>query len=55
MRDEFVIVTLPGWKASGGVLAEIEVGQQLGKPVRYLEPVPNTTPTVVRNATAAPV
>ncbi|MBC7855845.1 MAG: DUF1937 family protein [Pirellulaceae bacterium] len=34
--DELVVVTLNGWQESVGVLAEIELAREFGKPVRYL-------------------
>jgi hypothetical protein len=36
--DELVVLTLDGWEESVGVAAEICLAQELGKPVRYLEP-----------------
>ena len=36
--DEVVVLTLDGWRESTGVRAEIQIAEQLGKPVRYLEP-----------------
>lgn len=53
--DEVVVLMLPGWEASRGVLAEIAIAWELGKPVRYVEPDATTTPTLARNATAASV
>lgn len=32
---EMIVVTLPGWKESTGVQAEIKIMQELGKPIRY--------------------
>lgn len=34
--DEILVLTLDGWRESVGVLAEIELAQQFGKPVRYI-------------------
>ena len=34
--DEVVVLTLDGWRKSVGVLAEIELAREFGKPVRYL-------------------
>jgi nucleoside 2-deoxyribosyltransferase len=39
--DEVVVLMLDGWRESVGVQAEIEIAEELGKPVRYLEPVGN--------------
>lgn len=38
--DEVWIVKLPGWDASTGIKAEIDIGQELGRPVIYIEPRP---------------
>ncbi len=35
--DEVVVLTLDGWQASVGVAAEIEIAEELGKPVCYLD------------------
>lgn len=37
--DELVVLTLPGWKESRGVQAEIAHAQIHGIPVRYMEPI----------------
>ena len=40
--DELVVLMLDGWVMSNGVLAEIDIAKNLGKPVRFLgmtEPV----------------
>lgn len=37
--DELWVLTLPGWQQSVGVKQEIEWAKELGKPVRYLDPV----------------
>jgi nucleoside 2-deoxyribosyltransferase len=34
--DEVVVLMLDGWQESAGVQAEIRIGQELGKPVRFL-------------------
>lgn len=34
---------LPGWDVSVGVKAEIELARQLGKPMRFVDPVSMTT------------
>lgn len=36
--DEVVVLMLDGWDRSVGVLAEIAVARELGKPVRFLAP-----------------
>lgn len=36
--DEVIVLTLDGWEQSLGVAAEIRLAEELGKPVRYLEP-----------------
>lgn len=36
--DEIIVLTLDGWKESPGVQREIEIMQQLGKEVTYLDP-----------------
>jgi Domain of unknown function (DUF1937) len=36
--DELLVLTLPGWEESVGVAAEIQIANELGKPVGYLAP-----------------
>lgn len=38
--DSLRVLELDGWLDSVGVLAEIEIARELGKPVDYMEPVP---------------
>jgi hypothetical protein len=38
MCSEVVVLTLPGWRDSVGVTAEIEIARALGKPVSFLRP-----------------
>ena len=35
--DELIILTLPGWKESKGVLHEIRVAAKWGLPIEYME------------------
>ena len=37
--SELVVLRLPGWSDSEGVLAEIGIARDLGKPVRFVDPV----------------
>ena len=37
--DELAVLMLDGWRDSHGVQAEIRIAGDLGKPVRYLDPV----------------
>ena len=50
---ELVVLMLPGWTLSRGVLAEITIARELGKPIRYLEFAATTTPTLAPVATEA--
>ncbi len=34
--DDVIVLTLDGWDESVGVLAEVQIAKELGKPVRYL-------------------
>lgn len=34
--DELMVLTIPGWKESIGVRAEIQLANQLGLPINYL-------------------
>jgi len=34
--DEVVVLTLPGWRESVGVAAEIQIAREFGKPFSYL-------------------
>jgi len=36
--SELVVLRLPGWDESRGVLAEIDIARELGKPVRFVDP-----------------
>lgn len=36
--DELWILTLDGWKDSTGIRGEIKIAQQLGMPIRYVNP-----------------
>ncbi|HUQ71568.1 MAG TPA: DUF1937 family protein [Planctomycetaceae bacterium] len=36
--DEIIVLMLDGWRESVGVVAEIQIARELGKPVRYLVP-----------------
>lgn len=36
--DEVWVVTMPGWQESAGVIAEIKIGRDFKKPIRYLDP-----------------
>lgn len=36
--DEVHVLTLPGWRESIGVTAEIEIAERMRKAVRYIEP-----------------
>ncbi len=38
VSDEVVVLTLPGWRESRGVQAEIQIAGELRKPVTYLAP-----------------
>ena len=57
--DELVVLMLDGWETSRGVQAEIRIAQELGKPVRYLDPAAvgahggPTAPTFARVAKEA--
>ncbi len=42
-----VVLMLAGWEASVGVQAEIQIAQELGKPIAYLAP---EAPTLARAA-----
>jgi len=35
--DELWVLTLPGWKQSVGVLAEVRIAEEAGKPVRLID------------------
>ena len=37
--SELWVLTIEGWKTSTGVLAEIKIAEELGLPVKYLDPV----------------
>jgi hypothetical protein len=37
--DKIIVLCLPGWKESTGVQAEIVIGQKMGIPVEYMEPI----------------
>jgi hypothetical protein len=37
---KLIVVRLPGWKSSVGVIAELELAKQLGLEIEYLDPVP---------------
>jgi len=37
--DKIIVLCLPGWKESTGVQAEIGIGQEMGIPVEYMEPI----------------
>lgn len=39
--DEVVVLTLPGWRESVGVTAEIKIAKGLGLPIRYLHALVN--------------
>jgi nucleoside 2-deoxyribosyltransferase len=43
--DEVIVLTLDGWSESIGVQAELQIAEELGKPVRYLSP---DAPTLAR-------
>ena len=51
--DEVVGLMLDGWQGSEGVLAEIRIAAELGKPVRYLEPESQLFPTLAHVAKEA--
>jgi len=51
--DEVVVLMLDGWQESEGVLAEIRIAKELGKPVRYLEPESQLFPTLAHVAKEA--
>jgi hypothetical protein len=51
--SELIVLMLPGWTSSRGVLAEIAIARELGLPVRYLEGPATTTPTLAPDATEA--
>lgn len=53
--DEVIVLMLEGWQQSTGVQAEIRIAAELGKPVRYLEPDANTSPTLATHAKEANV
>ncbi|MEZ4753100.1 MAG: DUF1937 family protein [Bdellovibrionota bacterium] len=36
--DKVIVLMLPGWEFSKGVMAEIEIAKELGKLVEYLDP-----------------
>lgn len=36
--DGFLILTLPGWKQSNGISAELRRARKSGKPIGYVEP-----------------
>jgi len=44
--DELVVLMLTGWRESTGVQAEIQIAEELGKPVRYLDPSGTTATTL---------
>ena len=35
------VITLKGWKESTGVTAEIELAEEFGLPVEYIDPIPH--------------
>jgi hypothetical protein len=37
MCSELIVLTLPGWRTSAGVQAEIELAHQFGLPISYLD------------------
>lgn len=37
--DSMIVITMPGWRKSTGVTAEIEMAEAVGKPITYMEPV----------------
>lgn len=43
MCDELWVLTLPGWRESRGVLAEVRLASESGKPVRYVDRHTNAT------------
>jgi nucleoside 2-deoxyribosyltransferase len=52
--DEVVVLMLEGWRESVGVVAEIRIAEELGKPVRYLAPdAPAFPPTLAHVAKEA--
>jgi len=51
--SELIVLMLPGWTSSRGVLAEIAIARELGLPVRYLEGPATRTPTLAPDATEA--
>jgi len=51
--SELIVLMLPGWTSSRGVLAEIAIARELQKPIRYLETPATTTPTLAPVATEA--
>jgi hypothetical protein len=36
---KIIVLRLPGWELSTGVQAEIKIGQELGIPVEYIDPL----------------
>jgi len=49
--DRLVVLTLPGWRESRGVQAEVAIARKLGKPVGYLAPdLATTSHTLARVA-----
>jgi len=46
--DEVVVLMLDGWRESVGVQAEIQIADEVGKPVRYL--APDWSPTLLHAA-----
>jgi hypothetical protein len=51
--DEVLVLTLDGWRESAGVLAEVRIAGELGKPVRYLAPEATRSPTLAQVAKEA--
>ena len=51
--DELWVLTLPGWKQSAGVQAEMEIAREMGKPVRRIDAVTLTTENTPARAGAS--
>lgn len=39
--DELVVLMLQDWEFSTGVNAELKIAKELGKPIRYMNPITN--------------
>lgn len=48
--DEVVVLTLDGWRESVGVAAELRIAEELGRPVRYLDPDAANPPSLAHVA-----